>query len=88
MKDDGLKGGKKRLCERNGVAKQRCTTAEARWATLGFTAASGDPVLCVVIIKAKELSPLDILGVDIFQSYDKSTSMEENTGPGMFSLVV
>lgn len=49
-----------RVCERNGFVNQCYSTTEAWWTTLEFTAASEDSVLRVIIIKAKELTPLDI----------------------------
>ena len=81
-KDDGPLGGEKRLWERSGIAKQRYSIADTRWTTLGFTAATGEPVICVIIIKAKELNATDTLGIDIFQTYDENKSIAENTGMG------
>jgi len=42
--------------------------------------------LGVIIIKTKELSPSEILGIDLFSTYDQTKSMSENSGPGKFFL--
>ena len=40
--------------------------------------------MCVIIIKAKELSPSEILGIDIFATYDEDRSLSENSGATKF----
>ena len=84
MKNDCALGGQKRVIEQSGVGKQRCLTTDARWTTLGFTARTGEPVMCVIIIKAKDLSPSEILGIDIFATYDEDRSLSENSGATKF----
>jgi len=42
--------------------------------------------LSVIIIKTKELSPSEILGIDLFSTYDQTKSMSENSGLGKFFL--
>ena len=49
QKDDGMKGGQKYLAARGTWSRKGCSTSDAHWTTLGFTAATGEPVLCAII---------------------------------------
>jgi hypothetical protein len=49
QKKDGHYGGQKFACGRGMTPKQICATRDRHFTVLGLTAATGDPVLCVVI---------------------------------------
>jgi hypothetical protein len=53
-------------------------------AMLGFTAGTGEPVMCIVIFAAAKLDTLARLGYDHQANipYDKHKTLQENTGPG------
>ncbi|CAJ1938512.1 unnamed protein product [Cylindrotheca closterium] len=58
--------------------------AAGRFTVMGLTAASGDSVMCIVIITGKELACEDYIGFD-HQSdvmYDGTKTLQENYGPG------
>lgn len=40
--------------------------------------------MCVIIIKAKEFGPSEVLGIYVFLTYDKDTSVSENSGATKF----
>ena len=40
--------------------------------------------MCVIIINTKELTPSEILEIDVFATYDEDKSIYENSGPGKF----
>ena len=50
---DGNVGGQLYLCTVDGRPQQRAATKDAHFTVLGFTAASGEPVMCAVIFAAK-----------------------------------
>ena len=51
---------------------------------MGLTAATGDTVMCIVIMAGKEWGVAEALGFDHQASipYDKNKTFEENCGPG------
>jgi len=50
---------------------------------MGLTAATGDPVMCIVIMAGNEVGVGEALGFDhqAVIPYDKNKSLEENSGP-------
>ena len=56
QKEDGSKGGQKFLVERGTEPRNACSTSDAHWTTLGFTAGNGQPVLCAIIFASESLS--------------------------------
>jgi hypothetical protein len=50
---DGQVGGQMYLCSIDGRPQQRAATKDAHFTVLGFTAASGEPVMCAIIFAAK-----------------------------------
>ena len=49
-KGDGHAGGAKYFCDRGGTPYQQCAMNDKHFTMLGFTALSGEPVLCLIII--------------------------------------
>ena len=87
QKEDGSKGGQKMLVERGSEARTACSTSDAHWTTLGFTAVNGEPVLCVIIFASKTLSVEERLGVDIHAPSpqdDDAMFSRDHYGPGKY----
>ena len=61
---DGNVGGEKFLCEASARPQIKAATKDAHFTVLGFTAATGEPVMCAIIFAAKVLSPSWVLGYD------------------------
>jgi hypothetical protein len=75
QKKDGHIGGTKYVVGRNTVPKEISSTSDKHFTVLGVTAASGDPVLCVVIFASeRDVIPESwVTGIDI----QKNPLMEE-----------
>jgi hypothetical protein len=75
QKKDGHLGGTKYVVERNTVPKEISSTCDKHFTVLGVTAASGEPVPCVVIFASEQnVIPENwVTGIDI----QKSPLMEE-----------
>ena len=83
MKDDGKVGGEQFLKEKGQRAKITAATTDAHFTVLGFTAATGEPVMCAIIFPGHELTSEQHLGVDIqFPMVDGDFSMRANSGSG------
>ena len=55
---------------------------------LGFTAATGEPIMCAIIFAAKDLDPAWVLGMDPFVPWiGKPDDIEGSTGAGKVHLV-
>lgn len=67
QKHDGHYGGQKFMVGRGTVPKEPCVTQDKHFTVLGFTAASGDPVCCVIIFTGEKKDiPLSwTTGIDI-----------------------
>jgi hypothetical protein len=80
---DGNVGGEKFLCKKGSRPQQRSSTQDAHFTVLGFTAATGEAVLCAIIFAAKELEEQWVLGLDPQALWigDKD-NLEGNTGEG------
>ena len=50
---DGQVGGETYLCNVDGRPQQKAATMDCRFTTLGFTAATGEPVMYAVIFEGK-----------------------------------
>jgi hypothetical protein len=50
----------------NRSATQRAATKDAHFTVMGFTVASGDPVMCAIIFAAKVFKDEWRTGVDLF----------------------
>lgn len=86
QKEDGNKGGGKYLTERCQEPRNACSTSDAHWTCLGFTAGTGEPVLCVIIFAAQGLTVEERLGIDVFAPIPQENNMfhEDNYGKGKY----
>jgi hypothetical protein len=66
---DGNVGGQLYLCSVDGRPQQRAATKDAHFTVLGFTAASGEPVMCAVIFAAKTFRDEWRTGFDPFAAW-------------------
>ncbi len=55
--NDGNIGGEKFLCFASGRPQQRANMKDAHFTVLGFTAATGEPIICCIIFACKDWSP-------------------------------
>lgn len=67
---DGNVGGEKYLCGKQSRPQQRAATKDTHFTVLGFTAATGEPVMCAIIFAAKALQEQWKLGFDPFRKMD------------------
>ena len=65
QKEDGGKCGQKKLVGKGTEASTACSTSDAHWTTLRFTAGNGEPVVCFIIFASETLTVEERLGVDI-----------------------
>ena len=65
MKDDGNVGGELLLKDKHQKVKITAATSDAHFNIFGFTAATGEPVVCAIIFPVHELTSEQHLGVDI-----------------------
>jgi hypothetical protein len=83
---DGAVGGERKIVTRGTVPKESAATNSTHFTLLGFTTATGEPVMCAVIIAAKTLRPEVITGLDIFAPVEgveeDDDFYEKNTGAG------
>jgi hypothetical protein len=83
MKDDGCVGGERLLKARGQTAEVTAATSEAHFTVLGFTAATGEPVMFAIIFAASEMTQELQLGVDIqAPMVEGDDSIRGNYGPG------
>ena len=80
MKEDGRVGGEKKIGVKGEQAQTTIATNDAHYTMLGFTAATGEPVMCAVIFKAKEVTTTMQLGIDITK--EKTGEWKDNVGVG------
>ena len=88
MKGDGNEGGKLLLGERGCVAQEKASTRSRKFTMIGFTALTGDPVMCVLIFEGKKPNGAIEAGIDITVTPDGTASdpnfVEINSGPGKY----
>jgi hypothetical protein len=87
QRDDGHKGGQKYVVARGIQPCTGCSTSDAHWTTLGFTAGNGEAVLCAKIFASETLSPEERLEIDVFAQCPKEENEvfeEEFYGPGKY----
>ena len=82
QKDNGHFGGQKFLAGKGTRANIKSSHATGRFTAIGLTAASGDPVMAIVIFAAKELSFIQRMGHDIMIDFDKTSTITEISGVG------
>ena len=57
-------GGETYLCAADGRPQQRAATKDSHFTVMGFTTATGLPLMCAIIFAASELKPEWALGFD------------------------
>jgi len=78
---DGQVGGQVFLCSKDGRPQQRAATKDAHFTVLGFTAASGEAVMCAVIVAAKTFKPEWRTGFDPFAEWvGREENIEADSG--------
>ena len=70
------------ILEKNSIPKLSGSNVDSRFTAIGLTAASGEPVMCVVIFAAEELTFDQQMGHDVRVAFDPNKSVAENTGKG------
>ena len=73
-------GGEKFCCDAAGCPQIKAATKDSHFNVMGFTAATGKPVMCAVIFAAKQLCESWVLGLNATAEWtgDK-TNMQGNT---------
>ena len=56
MKDDGNVGCQKFSFKKRSKANMKASHKDRRFTLIGLTGASGDPLMCIIIYAAKELT--------------------------------
>jgi hypothetical protein len=83
---DGARGGEKKIVSRGTVAKETATTNCNHFTVLGFTAGTGEPIMCAIIVSGKTMRPEVVTGLDLFATKIGEESdldfAEKNTGEG------
>jgi hypothetical protein len=80
---DGNVGGEKFLCEALQRPHTRAATKDSHFTVLGFTAATGIPLMCAIIFAAKELDASWVLGLDPTAEWiGDDDNLEGNAGRG------
>jgi hypothetical protein len=83
---DGARGGEKKIVAGGTVAKEAATTNNNHFTILGFTAATGEPVMCAIVVSGKTMKPEVITGLDVFATKNGEETdpdfIYNNTGPG------
>jgi hypothetical protein len=92
QKDNGNRKQRKVIVEKGTVGKETCSTTDHRFTMMGFTASTGEPVMCVVIFQGERSDlPLHVSqGIDIFADInetnngprDSSQFLNDNSGKG------
>ena len=77
----------KRKLFQGAVPKESATTYDNHFTLLGFNAATGEPVMCAIIIEGKSINSDTVTGIDLFAEKVSNESdpdfVQKNTGPGM-----
>ena len=83
---DGAVGGERKIVGRGSVPRESASTNDTHFTVLGFTAATGQPIMCAVIVEGKTLKPEVVTGLDVFATKvgDESDPdfIANNTGDG------
>ena len=82
QKDDGHVGGQRFVSQKNTRANIKSSHTNGRFTLIGLTAASGDPVMCIMIFAGEELTFEQRMGDDIRVAYDAAKSVTQNSGRG------
>ena len=61
--------------------QQKCAQKDAHFTVLGFTASTGEPLMCAIIFAAKELEYGWVQGLDVFADWvGEEDDLKSNTG--------
>ena len=86
QKGDGHVGGQKYVCARGTIPQVKVQHSERHFTLLGFTALSGEPVLCLIIISGVREHLNIETGIDptkpILGDVNDETFIDQNFGPG------
>ena len=86
QKDDGHVGGQKFMCEVGAIPQLKASIKDRHFTLLGFTALSGEPVMCLLILAGVEEKMEVEMGIDLivptFGSVDDDDYFEKNSGKG------
>jgi hypothetical protein len=83
MKEDGRIGGERLLKAKGQSAEITAATSDAHFTVLGFTAGTGEPVMCAIIFAAGEMTQELQLGIDIRSPMvEGDDSIRANYGAG------
>ena len=66
---DGHVGGEKFLCQADARPQIKAATKDSHFTVLGFTAATGEPVMCAIIFSAKEMCASWVLGFNASHNF-------------------
>jgi hypothetical protein len=78
---DGHVGGEKFLCEAEARPQIKAATKDSHFTVLGFTAATGEPVMCAIIFSAKEMCRSWVLGLNASAPWEgDDKNLRANTG--------
>ena len=83
---DGAVGGERKIVGRGSVPRESATTNDTHFTVLRFTAATGEPIMCAVIVEGKTMKPEVVTGLDVFATKIGNESdphfITNSTGPG------
>ena len=82
QKNDGNVGGQKFVVSKGTRANIKSSHRDGRMTVIGLTAASGDPVMAIIIFAAEELTFEQRMGHDIRVPFDEDVPIRANSGPG------
>ncbi len=78
---DGQVGGQLFLCGKDARPQQRAAVKDSHFTVLGFTAASGEPLMCSIIFSSKHMKDEWRLGFNPFVTWaGEEDDLEQNTG--------
>jgi len=80
---DGAVGGQTFLCSKDGRPQNRAATKDAHFTVLGFTAATGEPLMCAIIFSGKTMKDEWRLGFNPFVEWvGEEDDVSKNIGFG------
>jgi len=84
---DGAVGGKSKIMGRGSVPREKARTNDTHFTLLEFTPATGEPIMCAVIVEGKSMKPEVVSGLDVFATRlgDESDPdfLVKSTSPGI-----
>ena len=80
QKDDGNVGGQKIVSKKGSRANIKLSHKDERFTLIELTTATGDPVMCIIIFSAEELTFEQRTDSDIRVPFDDAKTIKENSG--------